>query len=150
MREIGPEIGHYSRMRLTNRPVLALSLVATLCVAGTSAQTPRDSLLVSTTWLGSHLNDANLVLLHVGDKTAYAAQHIKGARAVTMGDLSVSGEEAGGLNLQMLPVPVLHDRLAALGISNTSRIVVYSANPNVTSATRRCWARSPSSGCSRR
>jgi thiosulfate/3-mercaptopyruvate sulfurtransferase len=74
--------------------------------------------------------------LHVGDKTAYAAQHIKGARAVTMGDLSVSGEEAGGLNLQMLPVPVLHDRLAALGISNTSRIVVYSANPNVTSATR--------------
>jgi len=123
-------------MRLTNRPVLALSLAATLCVAGTSAQTPRDSLLVSTTWLGSHLNDANLVLLHVGDKTAYAAQHIKGARAVTMSDLSVSGEEAGGLNLQMLPVPVLHDRLAALGISNTSRIVVYSANPNVTSATR--------------
>jgi len=123
-------------MRLIIRPVFAVSLAATLCIAVTSAQTPRDSLLVSTPWLASHLNDANLIVLHVGDKTAYATQHIKGARQVAQADLSISGDDAGGLNLQMLPVAVLHDRLAALGISDTSRIVVYSAAANVTSATR--------------
>lgn len=123
-------------MRLLNRPVLALLLVGTLFQGVTSAQTPRDSLLVSPTWLAAHLGDANLVVLHVGDKNGYATQHIKGARQVAQSDLSVSGDEAGGLNLQMLPVAVLHDRLAALGISDTSRIVVYSAAGAVTSATR--------------
>lgn len=99
------------------------------------AQSPRDALLVSTTWLAAHLHDSNLVLLHVGDKTAYAAQHIPGARVVTLAELSVSGDEAGGLNLQMLPTATLHDRLSALGISDTSQVVVYAAT-SLTSATR--------------
>jgi len=123
-------------MRLFIRPVLTVSVAVTLFMSVTSAQTPRDSLLVSTAWLAAHLNDANLVVLHVGDKNAYATQHIKGARQVGLADLSVSGEEVAGLNLQMLPAAVLHDRLAALGVSDNSRIVIYSAAPNVTSATR--------------
>jgi len=118
------------------RPVLSLSLAATLFVSVTSAQTPRDSLLVSATWLAAHLNDPNLVLLHVGDKAGYTAQHIKGARVVSQADVSASGEAAGGLNLQMLPAATLHDRLTALGISDNSRVVVYSATANVTAATR--------------
>jgi thiosulfate/3-mercaptopyruvate sulfurtransferase len=117
------------------RQVFTVSIVAALFVAVTSAQSPRDSLLVSTTWLASRLHDSNLVLLHVGDKTAFAAQHIPGARAVTLADVSVSGDDAGGLNLQMLPPAVLHDRLVALGISDGSRIVVY-ATTNLPSATR--------------
>jgi thiosulfate/3-mercaptopyruvate sulfurtransferase len=123
-------------MRFFIRPVLIVSVAVTLFGAVTSAQTPRDSLLVSTAWLAAHLSDANLVVLHVGDKTAYATQHIRGARQVALADLSVSGEEAAGLNLQMLPVAVLRDRLAALGVSDNSRIVVYSAAANLTSATR--------------
>jgi thiosulfate/3-mercaptopyruvate sulfurtransferase len=111
-----------------------MSWAVLVCVS--TAQTPRDSLLVSTAWLTSHLQDSNLVLLHVGDKTAYATQHVAGARQVALADVSISGDEAGGLNLQMLPVPALHDRLAALGIADNSRIVVYSAAANVTSATR--------------
>lgn len=117
------------------RPGFAVLVAWSLCIGITSAQSPRDSLLVSTSWLASHLRDANLVLLHVGDKTSYAAQHIPGARQVSLADVSLSGEEAGGLNLQMLSTPALHDRLVALGVSDNSRIVVY-ATTNLPSATR--------------
>src|SRR5205809_7391682 len=43
------------------------------------AASPRDSMLVSADWLRAHLNDPNLVLLHVGDKAEYDAKHIPGA-----------------------------------------------------------------------
>jgi thiosulfate/3-mercaptopyruvate sulfurtransferase len=104
--------------------------------AAVAAQSSRDSLIVSSSWLAAHLKDSNLVLLHLGDKTDYGTRHIAGARFVTLADVSMSGEEAGGLNLQMPPTPVLHDRLAAFGISDNSRIVVYYQTTQITSATR--------------
>jgi thiosulfate/3-mercaptopyruvate sulfurtransferase len=76
------------------------------------------------------------VLLHVGDRADYATRHIAGARFVALADVSVSGADAGGLNLQMLPTPVLRERLASFGISDASRVVVYYATNQVTQATR--------------
>lgn len=98
---------------------------------------PHPALLVSTSWLAQHINDKNLVLLHVGDKKEYDAQHIPGARFVSLNDMSISGHDTpGALMLQMLPAEQLHDRLAALGISNNSRVIVYYGNDWVTPATR--------------
>jgi|SRR5579864_478266 len=115
-------------LRLT---VLVFLAGATLVPA--RAASPRDALLVTTSWLAEHLNDANLVLLHVGDKTQYAARHIAGARQVTLMDLSV---ERGGLSLEMPLVADLRRDLEALGISDGSRIVVYYDKSYVASATR--------------
>jgi thiosulfate/3-mercaptopyruvate sulfurtransferase len=92
----------------------------------------RDALLVTPSWLATHLHDANLVLLAVGDPSAYAGAHIPGARFVALNDISVSG----GLSLEMPPAEELRARLASLGISNGSRIVVYSAVQPVQTATR--------------
>lgn len=97
------------------------------------AASPRDALLVTTTWLAQHLNDANLVLLHVGDKSEYAARHIAGARHVALMNLSV---ERGGLSLEMPPVDDLRQTLETLGISDHSRIVVYYDKSGITAATR--------------
>ena len=69
--------------------------------------------------------DPDLVLLHVGDEPAYDAGHIPGARYVALSDISVSDRSDGGLTLEMPPAADLRDHLAALGISDTSRIVVY-------------------------
>ena len=114
---------------------LVVALVGALA-ASPAAQSPRDSLIVSPAWLAAHVNDANLVLLHVGDRADYATRHIAGARFIALSDVSVSGADGGGLTLQMLPTPVLRDRLASFGISDASRVVVYYASNQVTQATR--------------
>jgi thiosulfate/3-mercaptopyruvate sulfurtransferase len=110
------------------------------CVLASAAAeqppSPRDSLLVSTAWLAEHLADPNLVLLHVGDKGEYDAAHLPGARFAAQRDVSVSSMEEGGLHLQMLPAEELRPRLAAWGISDDSRIVVYFGKDWVSPATR--------------
>jgi thiosulfate/3-mercaptopyruvate sulfurtransferase len=90
-------------------------------------------LLVDAAWLSQHLNDRNLVILHVDDEAEYKAGHIPGARFITMQHVAVQGP----LTLE-LPAPGdLRTRLQALGISDDSRIVVYvGRNGAFPSATR--------------
>ena len=91
------------------------------------AASPRDSIVVSSAWLRAHLNDGNLILLHVGKKEDYAEAHIPGARFVSLQDVSVSDHEfkGNGLMLEMPPAGDLRHRLEALGISDKSRVIVY-------------------------
>lgn len=104
-----------------------------------STQSPRDQLLVTPAWLAAHLNDPDLVLLHVGEAEEYAAAHIPGARLVDMEDVS-TGHSDTGLMLQTLPPDVLRERLQALGISDGSRIVVYYGDDWVSPSTRIIFA----------
>ncbi len=102
--------------------------------AGLPAQSTRDALLVSTSWLAQHLTDPTLVLLHVGDKAEYDARHIAGARFVAGPDIAVS--EPGGLTLQLPGADDLRQKLQALGISNNSRVIVYYGKDRVAMTTR--------------
>jgi thiosulfate/3-mercaptopyruvate sulfurtransferase len=97
------------------------------------AASPRDSLVVSTTWLAQHASDANLVLLHVGDKAEYDAGHIPGATFVR-GISAPAG--SSNLTLEMPPPDVLRGQLAALGISDNSHVVVYYGKDWVSPTTR--------------
>jgi thiosulfate/3-mercaptopyruvate sulfurtransferase len=98
-----------------------------------AAPSSRDAMLVTPSWVAAHLGDANLVLLHVGDQDKYAAAHLPGARLVDLGDISVSGN---GLTLEMPAAGALRTALANLGISDNSRIIIYSANGRSSPATR--------------
>jgi thiosulfate/3-mercaptopyruvate sulfurtransferase len=109
---------------------LVLSLLLTAGAVQAQAPAARERLLVPTAWLAQHLTDPDLVLLHVGPKPEYDAGHIPGARYLNYQDLAVTDRSPGGLTLQMLPADELRQRLAALGISDTSRIVVYFAREN--------------------
>lgn len=112
----------------------SLMLVVTLVLgAQTNTQGQPAPRLVPAAWLADHLNDADLVLLHVGSARDYAA-HIPGARLMTLADVSVS--DPAGLTLQMLPVEQLRQKLESFGISATSRIVVYPGTNAVQSSTR--------------
>jgi thiosulfate/3-mercaptopyruvate sulfurtransferase len=93
-------------------------------------------LLVSASWLKSHLLDKNLVLLHVGDPRAFEKEHLPGAHLVTFDDISIDGMANGGLMLQMPTDDVLKGKLEALGISNNSQIVIYSAQQWFSPSTR--------------
>jgi thiosulfate/3-mercaptopyruvate sulfurtransferase len=110
-----------------------MSLILSVLFAVASA---RESLVVTPAWLAQHLNDSNLVLLHVGDKEGYEAGHIAGARFVQMQDVSVSSHAENGLMLEMPPAEELRKKLEALGISDNSRVVVYYGKDWVSPSTR--------------
>jgi thiosulfate/3-mercaptopyruvate sulfurtransferase len=114
------------------------SLILAVCLmAGTVLAGPRESLVVDANWLAKHLNDPNLVLLHVGDKAEYDAKHIAGARYVSLRDISLPTDMAKGeLHLQMPPADDLRERLQNLGISNDSRVIAYYGKDWVSPTTR--------------
>ena len=119
--------------------LLSLRAVAVAALAAPSlaaAQAPRESMLVSTTWLARHLKDPNLVLLHVGDKGEYGRIHIPGARHISFDDISISDHSGKGLMLEMPAAEDLRTKLAGLGISDDSRVVLYYGNDWVSPATR--------------
>jgi thiosulfate/3-mercaptopyruvate sulfurtransferase len=90
-------------------------------------------LLVDAAWLSQHINDRNLVVLHVDDEAEYQAGHIPGARFITMQRVAVQGP----LTLELPAPDDLRTRLQAFGISDDSRIVVYfGKNGAFASATR--------------
>ena len=107
-------------------------LVCSLAFAAPSAV--AESLLLSTEQLAGRLNDPKLILLHVGERAGYDTAHIPGARFADVRTGLHTREQ--DLNLQMLPPDVLRERLAALGISDDSHIVIYPAGGWFTPATR--------------
>ena len=102
----------------------------------------RDRLVVSPAWLAQHLNDRDLVILQVGRKETYDAGHIPGARFVNYdgGALAApmdhSGKDPNHLMLEMPAPDALRTELAALGISDSSRIVVVPADDYWSPSTR--------------
>jgi len=119
--------------------VAALAATPGLVSAQPSA---RDRLVVTPSWLAEHLNDRDLVVLQVGRKETYDAGHIPGARLVNYdgGALAApmdhSGRDPNHLMLEMPAPEALRNELAALGISNTSRIVVVASDNYWSPSTR--------------
>ena len=102
---------------------------ATLTLAGAPRQAPdpgaRERLVVSSAWLAQHVNDADLVLLHVGAKATYDAGHIANARFVTLRDFVADTAAPDALTLEKkhFPQPELTIRVARSRISCPRRSV---------------------------
>ena len=108
---------------------LALVIAAPLRAGAQGPATP----LVGAQWLARHIDDAGLVLLHVGDRAQYDREHIPGARFVAPRDLAV---ERDGLVLELPEPATLRERLEKLGIGDDSRVIVYFGEDWLTPATR--------------
>ena len=115
------------------KPLLAAALFLAGAVDAQAAPT-RDALVVNTGWLASHVNDKDLVILHVGSEAGYKAGHIPGARLVDGKILQVNTPE--GLSVEVPSPDVLHQQLEALGISDASRVIVYNETDEFQRATR--------------
>ena len=122
------------------RPLLYSAVVVSVLVpvrARAQGTDVRSKILVSSDWLSKHLNDRNLVLLHVGDNAEYDKEHLPGARFVKLDDIADSDHETPGALMLQMPAPdKLRERLAGLGISDDSRVIVYYGNDWVTPSTR--------------
>lgn len=108
----------------------ALSLFS---VVASAAPSVRSDMLVSTAWLGEHLNDPNIVILQVSrDRAAYDAGHIPGARFLALSDIAVTRD---GLLNELPPAATLKSVFERLGVSDDSRVILY-GDASVLPATR--------------
>jgi thiosulfate/3-mercaptopyruvate sulfurtransferase len=113
--------------------ILGLACLAGSCVAA-SAQSGAPS-LVTPSQLEPMLADRSVVLLHVGDKAEYDAEHLPGAHHIETRAIAAAPEQ-GALTLQ-LPAPAdLEAKLEALGIGDASRVVLYMGKDWVSPLTR--------------
>lgn len=83
-----------------------------------------QSMLVSTDWLAGHLHDRNLVILSIGDRSDYDRAHIPGAVWLPNENLR---NRLAKLTLELPPMEELAISFGALGVSNDSRIVLYTS-----------------------
>ncbi|MFI5279155.1 MAG: sulfurtransferase [Gemmatimonadales bacterium] len=98
-------------------------------------QGPRDTMLVTADWVARHQHDPGLVLLHVGPRPSYDSVHIAGAQYMGFADFSAP-QDTTRPALE-LPTPGMLDSvLAAKGVSDGSRIVIYSSDEWFTPTSR--------------
>jgi len=119
--------------------IIARTLIAVALLCGpASGQTADPLLLVDVDWLSQHLSDRDVVVLHVGTRTEYNAQHIPGARFVSRDEVAKPQDAArGDLTLELPAATDLRTTFAARGVSDDSRIVVYlGKDSDVQQATR--------------
>ena len=113
----------------------AATLICLLSLSYPEAQgKARSSMIVSTEWLGQHLTDKSLVLLHVGDKKEYDAAHIPGAQFIQTTD--ISAPRGTGLILELPAVEQLTATFEKFGVTENSRIIVYFGKDWVTPTSR--------------
>ncbi len=112
---------------------LLLALASLMFVGAAGAQTAvRSDMLVTPEWLAAHLHDANLVVLHITrDESTFAAGHIPGARLVTFADIATERPHA---HAELRSPEELQSLFRRLGISNSSRVIVYGPPTTATRA----------------
>jgi thiosulfate/3-mercaptopyruvate sulfurtransferase len=118
---------------MTRFRLMTAALLAGAALTALTSTAHAGDLTVSPQWLAAHLNDPDLVVLHVGERGPYDRKHIAGARFVSLDDIAVDSD---GLSLQIPQPADLKARLEKLGISDRSRIVVYYGQNWISEATR--------------
>ena len=80
-------------------------------------------LLVSTDWLQAHRFDKRIVIVEIGDRASYEAQHVAGARFIALNDLLIDRD---GTPNELPEIPALERTFAAAGIGDRDRVILYS------------------------
>ncbi len=93
----------------------------------------EPSMLVSSKWLATHLNDPGVVVLHVARERAhYDGGHVPGACFLPFGEMTATRD---GIPVELPPAAQLVKLFEGCGVRPESRIVLYGDSFNL-SATR--------------
>ena len=96
-------------------------LVLMVITTSTQAQKGFDKIFTNQEWMQQHLDDDNLVILHVGNKKSYTDGHIKGAQLMTTNDFA---RVVGDLYWELHEESDFTETLRGFGINNKSQIVI--------------------------
>jgi thiosulfate/3-mercaptopyruvate sulfurtransferase len=114
-------------MRVPSHAVRILVGCLVLASAAAAQPTPRDSIIVSAKWLAAHASDPSLVILDVERaEDAFTKGHIPNARLLPYNDIIVQRD---GNNAELPAADALQSVFARVGVSNGSRVVLYSSYP---------------------
>ena len=105
--------------------LMILLVFAAMGAAGETGRAPaaaHPEMVVSTAWLAAHGNDPQVVVLHIGKRSDYDQGHIPGARFISADQLSTGHV---GLMVELPPEDQLQQALEEAGVSNDSRVVLY-------------------------
>lgn len=108
----------------------ALGLLSAVHRPPAPAPETGEPLIVTTAWLAAHLADNGLVIFQIGDqnsKPTYDEGHIPGAQFLNPFQELAAPRAEGALALELPSLEVLDSVLESKGISNDSRVVLYSA-----------------------
>jgi len=120
-------------------------MLRTFVMLAAVAQAPAQNapVLVTTEWLAANLRAPGLVIFHIGDprsRPTYDAGHIPGAQFLNpFTDLSAPAVE-GGLRLELPNAEHLDSVLEARGVSDQSRVILYTSDKYFTPASRAFFA----------
>jgi thiosulfate/3-mercaptopyruvate sulfurtransferase len=95
----------------------------------------KNNMLVTTAWLAEHLKDGNLVMLAVGSKNDYDHEHIPGSLFVDYHETHLMMAPSG-LTVELPPMADLEVVFGKLGVSNDSRVVLYTLKDTFSWTTR--------------
>lgn len=106
--------------------LIALLVVGSGIAAPARAQDQFPGMVVSTDWLGRHLNAPQLRVFQVGmsDDSTYGRQHIPGAQFLLLDSIAEARE---GKDLELRSPAALRGVLQRLGVSDSSWVVIYGA-----------------------
>lgn len=94
----------------------------------------KPEIIVSADWLIKHLNDKDLIILHVSpDITDYNKGHIPEARFLSQDLMIVSSPS---LMVELPSIDKMTDVMNRIGISNTSKIILYGSAQNLVKVAR--------------
>jgi thiosulfate/3-mercaptopyruvate sulfurtransferase len=121
-------------MQRSTLSILLAALAAPALAVACGGHGTAETLVVSTSWLASHLKDGNLVILAVGVKADYDAGHIPGSQFLEYKEVAVKGEN--GLSAELPPMAKLTEVFAKYGVSNDSHVVIYRLKDTLTQPAR--------------
>jgi thiosulfate/3-mercaptopyruvate sulfurtransferase len=106
---------------------LLVAAVASLAIALQVQGSVRTELLVTTDWLGSHLNHRDQIVLHVGSSPqTYDSGHIPGAVYVGLASFVT---DRNGIPHELPPIETLQKTFEGLGIGNHAHLIIYGDDP---------------------
>ncbi len=115
--------------------------VLTLAAPALAQDDPRAALLVDADWVQSHMDDPDLVVLHVG--RAFADGHIPGSALLDVNALTYSEGEMDDPDHVMLDLPpdlaTARTAFEAAGVSDGSTVVIAYEGRGLPIATRALW-----------
>jgi len=103
----------------------SLMLASALVVEPSSSMIPpiQHDMLVSSEWLANHLNDPQVLVLHVGnDGKQFVQGHIPGARFLSWSQVATT---RNGIANELPPLSELVKSLRELGVTHKHRLVLY-------------------------
>ena len=118
-----------------------LLLISAIAITPAAHPAPAPDIMVSASWLRTHIHDSHLVVLDVtmsGTETPdpYASGHIPGSRALDLHSIVTTEEGPSVLTMQMPSVDSLRTVLEGLGVSDGTTIVLYSTSRWISPAAR--------------